>query len=73
MQSTPTCGLPPTWHTAEELTHADHIVEIVGDGTLSQWTVENPQRAVHFAAHRAVSTVSRRFLCICTIHVCRSL
>lgn len=51
-------SVPPTWHTAAELMHAEHVVEIVGDGTLSLWTSEEPQRAVHFSAHRKVSTVS---------------
>eukprot|EP01043_Picozoa_sp_COSAG02_P039088 COSAG02_NODE_3061_length_7449_cov_5.258367_2_plen_326_part_00 len=51
-------ALGATWHTADELVHAEHVVEIVGDGTLSLWTSEEPQRAVHFAAHRKVTTVS---------------
>jgi hypothetical protein len=51
-------AIAPTWHIADELMHAEHVVEIVGDGTLSLWTSEEPQCAVHFAAHRKVTTVS---------------
>lgn len=49
-----------SWHTAEELVHAEHVLEIIGDGMLSQWTAETPPCAVHFVAHRKVSSVSDR-------------
>jgi hypothetical protein len=45
-----------SWYTGSDLIPADHVIEIVGDGTLSQLTSEGPQRHVHFFAHRLVST-----------------